>query len=257
MTAVTTFDGIISRISNGYSSIEPFYWESQTARASNIATTSGSRVGWIMAIPNPLPTGVTSYHLSKIVSYSSGIFTFKVAKAVLLGTLTATGSSPGTFSAGSTMPSATTLGTASYQTNGEIWSEVTTALSGTLGTLSVTFTDQGGTSRTVTSTPSTGAVVTSAGFSFFASGTTVTGQGNAVTAMSWSGASPTGVIKIYGLIDLYNSQSKTNVAPGVGNNITHYFNNYPLAAGDVLALIGVGYTTAAAMTGWLEFWGDS
>ena len=255
MAQISKFDDIINRISNGYTDTQPFYAEFQSTRQS--MSMSASRMGWTLPIPNPLPTGVTAYRISKVISYSPGAFPLLIAKMVLLGTLTGAGSSPGTFVAGSGMPTATVLGAAGTRTYAGLWAEITTPISGTVTNFSTTWTDAGGTSRTLAVNLTTGAVAGSGGFLTDGTFNTQSTQASAVTAMSFTGASPTGVIKVYGAIPLAVSQDHYTTSPGVANNLTWQFQSIPLAAGDLISVIAPTYTQPQGSFGVIQYLGDT
>jgi len=183
-------------------------------------------------------------------SYSSG--TIRFAAETLLGTLTVSGSS---FSAGSTMPTRKVAGGSSVATKAyEVMAVVTTAFTATTPTITISYTNEAGTSgRTATLTlPSNPAIDTAFrviphlqsgdyGITSIQDIDTSTGSG--------------GVMKIYGLLNIYaGGNTATNhigiIAAGADEI-------YEVQGGDVIGCYQYGLTGTDRVIGHLTFCPES
>ena len=196
---------------------------------------------------------MTGYRLVSATGWNNAISAgVMVAKMINLGNLNL---STNVFTAGSAMPTITALGT-STQLASFLIIEATTALNSAPGTYTVTYTDQGGTSRTTGSvTPAASAVIYSAAVPLpVANGPGV----RAVTAAVRSGGtSPTGTITFWGVIPLGEFIAKGTNSPGVINNTTAGFKLPSLGGGDTVGVWYMGTANATRIFGQLNFVGDS
>lgn len=204
MAAVTTFDGLLARISNEYDETFHTYGENSAGRGrltSGTADITCVQFGWSKAVPGSLPTGVTAYIPVEIaLNMSVGtVGHILVAEMINLGNINMNG---GSFTDGAAMPTRTELGQ-SNQIPSPILAVATTALNATPGTYAVTYTDQSGNTgnSTGTLTPAASSVVGSAALLPLAAGdwgaidiTNATKPG--------AGTTPSGVITFYGVIPL-------------------------------------------------------
>lgn len=257
MAAITTFDGLLARISNEFDSTDIIYsqWPNTL---SSVTSTTGPVLAfrhYMQAVPSPLPTGVTAYiptEMSLVLGAGAGTW-FMLAEMIDLGSINISGAS-GTFTDGNAMPTRTELGI-SQQVWGPIYAEVTTGLNSAPGSLTVTYTNQAG-----TPSQSTGALALTAGAIIARCGgflKLAAGDVGAVdiTAASRSiGTTPTGVIHFYGIIPV----SMTNVVVGTSivEDIISSGVVRRLPAGAQLGLF-TGIGTVSTLSGFVRMVGDS
>lgn len=236
MADVTTYDGIIKLISDGYYKVEPFYKEFQAA--TTLAGDSGFTSRRIDFPTRPaLPGSVTKYRFLNATGVVSTVAlgTFLIGIGTNLGSLDISGAS-GTFTDGSAMPSITSLGASAKQT-GIVFAEVTTVLNSAPGTYSFTYKNQAGTgSRTsATITPSNSAAVGSAGFVSLQTGDW--GVQDITAASRSSGTTPSGVIKFWGVQTIAMFANTPATTALTTNLQTSGFNFPSLAASDQILII--------------------
>lgn len=255
MPKVTTYNGLINRISNGFVKNQPIWGEAQTAGATlGGNTTPMLRTGWTMTLPTPLPTDVSQY-LATYITAASNLATSStlVAKLVNLGSLDI--ATP-TFTDGAAMPTVTELGV-SRQVSGPIFIEVTTVLNAAPGSITVTYVDQDGNAAETTAAQALGASAPVRSSGFIQLNTPDIGARDITTATRTGGTTPTGVIRFWGIIPISIVETDWVAGvPGADNLLTAGFCYSPLGAGDTVGLFALG-STVRALTGNITFIGDS
>jgi hypothetical protein len=252
MTAISTHNELLSRITNGYEATEPIHGNFPVVRANPVTGLAGHRAFYTPSVPSSLASGVTAHIPTQVHGGSSllGVF-IGYCEMINLGSIDL---STNTFTAGSTMGT-TTFGGQTVSRSGVLWLEVTTALNATPGTLTVTYVDQSGNAAEAAAgaalTAST--AVGSGGF------LRINGTDGAVrevtTAAQSGGTSPTGVIKFWGLIPISSGVSNG----GHGGFVLDAFNKRPLyrlPASAVTGGITIGSTAAGGVEGSVRLVGD-
>lgn len=217
MPDVTTFDGLLDLATN-YSATYPL--QEQNVSAVTAAVAAGTGTGYrenLVRITLPsLPSGRSKYRAVGGSVTGSNAQSVPLVKLVPLATYTASSTS-GTYTAGSTMPSRRIVGsdTALQLAAPLVVLVATVAVTATTPTITVTYTDQGGTSgNTATLVFPSNPTLHSAFVvnPHLASGDTGV---QAVTAMTKSAGSA-GTVTAYGLYPVHLSSSgtgPTNIAP--------------------------------------------
>lgn len=262
MASVASFNDMVARIGGNYFLNQPIYGEvtaSTTASFFGSISGSGQRVGNTATLP-ALPAGVSAYiplvvDLGNSTGASSSVL---LCKAVDLGSFDIGAANTGVFTDGSAMPTATIMNTASTSYASAVLVEVTSALSGTQTLVTVTYTNQDGTSgQTATSTtPTTGAAVRSTSFVTLSGSDWGVRDITAVSRVSSSG--PTGVLKFWGIIPIclsYNVQVAGGIT--VENLLTSGVNLVRLGGSDVLRTFLFGDNNAKNVLGNVYILGDS
>jgi len=259
--AITTYDGLISRANSatlgGYTLSQPLWGEANTNTDAALSGNNQSmqRLGWSKALPGSLPSGVTSYILTRISLLSSAAAPYMVAKMVNLGSLDISGAS-GTFTDGSQMPTVTELGT-SRQIPGAIWMEVTTALNATPGGITVTYKDQDNNTAETTGNQNLTASSRVRTGGWIVLNTGDTGAIDITAAARSSGTTPTGVLQFWGIIPICLISMVSASTTYTENLVTGAFNPVRFAAGESLGVWSWSVTTARAVLGDCFFIGDS
>src|SRR4051794_29099091 len=108
---IRRYDDFISQIGAGYWMSQPVYGDQQSSTAALLGSVSLYRAGVTKALPNPLPSSVTNYIMTRFSYNHSGTSSTAplLAKVVNLGSIDISGAS-GTFTDGSTMPTVTECG---------------------------------------------------------------------------------------------------------------------------------------------------
>lgn len=204
MAAVTTFDGLLARISSEFDETFYLYQETIAARLRTTTATGDAhvaRAAYCKTVPT-MPAGVSSYIPveAHIGAQTGGAVSVLIAELINLGSLDISGAS-GTFTDGSAMPTRTELGTSTVMA-GAVIAEVTTILNATPGTYTITYVDQdgNGAETTAAATPTASATVGSAGFVRL--NTTDWGVRDITAAARAAGTTPTGVIQFWGVIPI-------------------------------------------------------
>lgn len=257
MTAIVAYDDIINRVGGGFTLSQPFTDFIPATTANTLGNgTSLQRLGVTKDTPS-LPSGVTAFMLTQVtasVGVSGGVLgTLMVAQLINLGSLNI---GTNVFTDGSAMPTVTELGS-SRQVAGPVFVEVTTALTGTPGTLTITYQDQDGNASETTSAQTMAAsVVKSSGWIVLNSNDW--GVIDISAAARSGGTSPAGVIKFWGIIPIgmIPLVNTTNMQ-GVENLLTASFNPIRLGAAATVGAFLLASTASVAMTGSLFFVGDS
>lgn len=253
MASVKSYNDILNRIGGGFSASEVFWGEQQTTFTSVVSGSSivHGRMAFVNPYPNPLPTGVSAYiPVFGTLVWPAGTSQFMIGKVVNFGSLNI---GTNVFTVGSSMPTVTELGV-SEVTASSVLIEVTTQLNATPGNLTVTYTDQGGTSGLTTASQSltASAVVGSVGLILLNSGDW---GAQAVTGATQSGGTtPSGVVKFWGIVPLMFLNTR-NVIP-IENLLTGQFNLNRFGAGDQLGVFSY-LTTTGAVIGKIYSFGDS
>lgn len=143
MAVITTYDGFISRLLNGFGGTELIDQENNSATTSTLLGGSAAFISQRTGITRPmpsLPTGVSAFiPLSINLSNSVQTKTMIFGRGTKLGTFD---NSSNTFTDGSAMPSRTVFNTASTKIASAVIAYVTTAFNSTPGNLSITYKDQ-------------------------------------------------------------------------------------------------------------------
>lgn len=253
---LTTYNQFIERISNGYYLQQPLWSEQQTilvVSGSNLLTMQ--RLGRSKALPDPLPTGVTKYIITRVSVVSS-----IVAPSFLCGQLINLGSldiSTPTFTDGVAMPTQTELGN-SNATYSPVLLEVTTALNATPGNMTVTYVDQNGNSAETTASFALGASapITSGGWVHLNTGDV--GVQDITTATRTAGTTPTGVVQFWGILPLCLMLASPATTTSLQENLlTGAFNPLRFGVGVDIGGFIIGNSAAKAMFGELFIVGDT
>lgn len=249
MAAAQTYNDIIKRVSDGYAFDFKFYYENQNnmVQMGNSNFTM-SRIGYVKTLPS-LPSGVNSYKLLGGEFFSNTQVGIEVAKMVLLGTLNL---ATNVFTDGGVMP--TQNGIQLYST---MYIEVLSPTNATPGNVTITFNDRNGASVSSGSVAMGASAPIGSGGVIPAPGANV-GVTDVTNMVQSGGTTPSGIIAVYGLINLgtLTSRSGTSI-PNVLNNLTHAFNYYPLGAGDKIGVFRLGSNVGNAGMGRLIFLGDT
>lgn len=263
MTTVQSYDNIIARISNGYSRLQPLY--EYTTGLGGLFSTTGmvGGAGFSQKMPGTLPSGVSSFFVT--AGWNNGALSSVpsialIAKWVPMGSLNI---STNVFTDGSAMPTATELG-ATNTIPGMLLAVATTAITGTPGSLGVTYRDQNNnTAETTSAQAMSAAVAGSAGLIIL--NTTDWGVVDITNMVRSGGSTPVGTIALYGLIPIgvMPTSGTTSVGTlgigGVFNGLTDGFIMTQLGAGDLVGIIRTSSSlfAPASMSGTLYVVGDS
>jgi hypothetical protein len=248
--ALKKYNDIIARIASGYWAAEPFYGNRAVAAANvdlipstgwNAANNRPWIVGWVRTTQS-LPAGVTAYILSEV---SLSLFPNRpvlLAELVNLGSIDISGAS-GTFTDGSVMPTETELG-ASVVKFGPVLVEVTAALNATPGSLTVTYTNQDGTTLHSSGALVLGAScgVGQANFLTLAAGDY--GVRDITAAARSGGTTPAGTLKFWGVIPIVQTGIPTGGAAVSENLLLDSCNPRRIGAGKLIAAIQLGATSS-------------
>ena len=248
---ILSFDDFINRIGGGFTLLEPYWGEVQTA-TTNVTTTgtqiSAQRRGSMKAMPT-LPSGVTGYIPTRIST--EGLAGVLIAKLINLGSLSL--ATP-TFTDGVAMPTVTELGVSRVMASAVLM-EVTTGFNATPGSITVTYVDQdGNTAETTASmTLTVSAIAQSVNTVVLNAGDW--GVRDITNATRTGGTTPTGVIQFWGLIPLSHMLPLGNP---LGDSLLGAFPRIiKLGAGDVIGFFGWNQTATGAIFGDIYFVGDS
>jgi len=256
--AITLYNQYLSRTSSNFDSQEHFYADIQTTTVNLGGTVLAiQRAGSMVAMPNPLPTGVTAYIPTMVTGVSSlTTLTFLVGKLINLGSIDISGAS-GTFTAGNAMPTKTELGVSR-----QVWSpliiEVTTGLNATPGTLTVTYKDQDGNAAEAASAVSLGASAPVFSSGIVPLNTGDIGVTQITNATRGAGTTPTGVVQFWGMSDpiaLFPANPALN-GPAVANLMTSAFHPVRLGAGDQIGVFIIGSNATKSTFGFISFVGE-
>lgn len=198
---ITTYDGLVSRISNQFNSRLVGAGNYTVAKTALYSTPAGGLVAADMCLVTPtktLPSGVTSYIPTEVIviTQTQGL-PILIAEMIDLGSLDISGAS-GTFTDGSTMGTRTEGG-ATNNNYASVMMEVTTALNATPGSITVTYIDQdGNTAEPTTSITLAASAVVGSG-AWLPLNNPDIGVRDITAATRTGGTSPTGVIKFWGV----------------------------------------------------------
>jgi len=243
MAAITTFDGIISRINAGYSAKNPIYWE-QTAAS---VTPSGNLMpihwgGLTMSMP-ALPTGVSQYFVTRINYLNSATGSFLIGRIQGMASFN---NATNVFTDLNSMPTVTELGT-SRTASSPIICTVLGATNSNAGSLTVTYVDQDG--NTAEAAPSfTMPNSAPLGSSWWLPLNTADWGARDITNVTRSGgASHAGTIGFYGLIPIALMCVPATTLAMTEDLLTNEFNMVYLPGSG--SMIGYWLGTTAAKTG--------
>lgn len=256
MADVTTYDGIINRISAGYGA-GPYYTYSNVpanlTQAWPTTTVQVRTLNSFITLPS-LPSGVSKYRPTFLTSVGNGTISNIFGKIIELGNLNI---STNTYTTTATMPTRRELGTNAVQMWSPLLCVVTTVLNALPGTLNINYTDQGGSAGTTSIALTASGSVGTACFANLATGD-IGVQAVTNTTNRSGGTTPTGVITFYGILPL--DVGVTNIAStGVGRNlITTNFAMLELGAGDKIGMIKINSNaTNSTEKGAMWFFGEA
>lgn len=256
MAAITTVQGLLSRISNQYDKTVNVYLDNSTTRTtvlnSQTYAPTAPRIGYIESNPSSFETGVTAYMPTEINMSSSTGMPAVFCEMIDMGSLNL---GTNTFTDGAAAPTRTYLGT-SRQLPMQLWIECTTALNATPGNVTFTYVDQDNNTAEASTSQAATASATRGSGSFATLNSTDWGVLDITTASQSGGTTPSGVIKFWGLIPI--SYFFINV-----NNIVSTIDIFPengnftrLGSSAQLGLISFGTTTASSAYGFIRMVGD-
>lgn len=243
MADVQTYDELVDLISDGFGAgglpMRNYLRGNGSSflNGSSNGTVARTTLGFY-TLPS-LPSGVTKYRptfVSSIAANGSNL-SILVGKMIDMGSLDI---STNVFTTGSAYPSRRELGTNSVQTSGLLYVHPTVTLGGTVGTLNINYTDQGGNSGTVAYAMSSGGNL--GAFIQLASGDSGV-QSITNTTNRSGGAAPTGTVKFYGIMPIAISVAAPTSSMIGFNNLTTNFCFPELGAGDVIGLIDISTGT--------------
>jgi len=230
---IRAYNVLISQIGAGYWLQQPLWGE-----VANTPIIMGGnnlqivRLGETKALPNPLPTDVTAYLVTRISAAQSSAGSLLLGKLINLGSLDISGAS-GTFTDGSAMPTITELGTSNI-TASAVFVEVTTALSGAPGSFTITYVDQDGNAAETTTAQALGASAPVRSGGWVVLNSPDWGARDITAAARSGGTTPTGTIKFWGMIPLTILPGTTSNVVWSENLLTGTFSLPRLGAGDMI-----------------------
>lgn len=209
-------------------------------------------MGTIAVLPS-LPSGITSYRVLGGMARSSRDGVIKIMAEYVLGTIDISGTAGANYAA---MPTITELGVSRIIPS-PLYAEVTTALNATPGNLTVTYKDQDGNTAETNAlsviTPS--CVKGTAGIIALNSPDVGVTE---VTVLTRSvGSTPTGVLKVFGLIPIMTMNIVTTNSFDVVNLMTSNPAPIDLPAGATIRAYHYGTNTAKAIYGNLIIAGNN
>lgn len=256
MAVVTTYDGLLTRIGNGYWRVFPFDSVTKT-QCSTSAPNSSFGVMQKMFGQYTIPTlesGVTAYLPTKVMLGSkdnAGVFF--LCRMTNLGSLNL---GTNTFTDANAMPTVTEMNS-SQQRAGPVFAEVTTARDGNAAAFNITYKDQDN------NTAETGGNVT-------VTTNAAVGQGcwcalnspdwgvRDITAAARASGTGTGVLKFWGLEPIVQLLSPGSGKGSVDDMVMQTLNIFPLSAGDVIGAFNMTTTAqTGSINGMVYFVGDS
>jgi hypothetical protein len=256
MANITTYDGFIERISNGYS-------RNEIINGIQIANpvTFGAANAWSQSMSTftkTIPTleaGVSAYIPTAITANTNTAST-----SVLVGRFVELGSldiATPTFTDGSTMGTRT-VGGLSYNVSGILVVEVTTALSASPGNFTVTYVDQDGNAAETTTSRSFGASAPIGSSAFHTLNTDDYAVQDITTATRTGGTTPTGVVKFWGVEIIALLEGKTiQTSVAKADLLNDGLNLVRLGSGDVVRAIWLHATAAGRVIGDITYVGDT
>jgi hypothetical protein len=256
MAAITTVQGLLSRISNQYDKTVNIYLDNATTRTTTVNSQSyivtAPRIGYIKSVPSSLETGVTAYIPTELNVTSSTGMPAMFCEMVDMGSLNL---GTNTFTDGSAAPTRTYLGT-SRSLPMQLWIECTTAANATPGNITFTYVDQDNNTAEASTSQAVTASATRGSGSFGTLNSTDWGVLDITAASQSGGSSPTGVLKFWGLIPISyffisvnNIVSTVDIFPENGNFTR-------LGSSSQLGLISINTTTASSAYGFIRMVGD-
>lgn len=255
MAAITTVQGLLSRISNKYDKTVPIYFDVGANRTTAVGSQTyyplAPRLGYIETNPSSFETGVTAYIPTEITINVSASMPAMVCEMIDMGSLNL---GTNTFTDGAAAPTRTYLGT-SRALPVQLWIETTTALNATPGNITFTYVDQdNNTAETSASLAATASSTKTSG-SFATLNSPDWGVLDVTAAAQSGGTSPTGVIKFWGIIPISYTlpaaiiSGSTDILPENGNFTR-------LGTSAQLGVISLGTTTAMSTHGYIRMVGD-
>jgi hypothetical protein len=252
-----TYDEFIDRVSDGYYIHEMFWDENQVASvnlASNLMACQ--RLGKCKQMPDPLPTGVTNYIVTRIsCACSTSAQAMLFARLVNLGSIDI---GTNTFTDGVAMPTRSELGS-SIPSASPIIIEVTTALNATPGSITTTYIDQDGNAAQATSAIALSASMPAGSSGYLTLGSNDWGVQDITNVVQSGGTTPSGVVKLWGVIPIAFMPASAAVSTSHQDNLlTSGFNPQRFGAGIEIGSFVFGASVVAkAMYGDIFIVGDS
>lgn len=262
MAVITTYDGFISRLLNGYGGTELIDQENNSATTSTLLGTGVAFVSQRTGITRPMPTlpsGVSAFipltmNLSSSVQSKTMIF----GRGTKLGTFD---NSTNSFTDGSAMPSRTVFNTASTKIASAVIAYVTTVFNATPGSLSITYNDQDNNTAQSTTAVAITANAAVGTAQFVTLGTGDWGVVDITAATRTGGTGPyAGVMEFWGveplgMIDVSNFSATQDVHQSFLTAGNFVFQRW--AANDQLICWSMSGTAANRTIGDITFVGDS
>jgi len=232
MAPISSYNDIITRVGGNYYACEPIYGETQATTGIFVTNTGPMcRLFDTAALPNPLPSGVSSY----VPTFIQARVEAAVGNAVLFTQAVNLGSlniGTNTFTDGSAMPTVTELGN-SNATWGPVLVEITTGLNATPGNFTITYVDQDGNAAETTSNiamPTTNNGIRTVGWVTLNS--TDVGVRDITAAAQNAGTTPSGVIRFWGVRPIGQSFTTTSIGVLMSENL--------LSSGFIWSELGAG-----------------
>lgn len=255
MAAITTVQGLLSRISNQYDKTVPIYLDNPTTRTTVLNSQTyyptAPRIGYIESNPGSFETGVTAYIPTEVTLNVSTSMPSMVCEMIDMGSLNL---GTNTFTDGAAAPTRTYLGT-SRSLPMQLWIECTTALNATPGNVTFTYVDQDNNTAEASTSQAATASATKGSGSFATLNGNDWGVLDITTASQSGGTSPSGVIKFWGVIPISYilpaaiGAAASDILPENGNFMR-------LGTSAQLGVISLGTTTATSSHGFIRMVGD-
>lgn len=255
MAAITTVQGLLSRISNQYDKTVTIYLDNPTTRTTVVNSQTyyptAPRLGYIESIPSSLETGVTAYIPTEVTLNSSTSMPAMLCEMIDMGSLNL---GTNTFTDGAAAPTRTYLGT-SRQLPVQLWIECTTAANATPGNITFTYVDQDNNTAETSSSQAVTASATRGSGSFATLNSTDWGVLDITAAAQSGGTTPSGVIKFWGVIPISYILPGI-LASGASDILPENGNFMRLGSSAQLGVISIGTTTASSTHGHIRMVGD-
>lgn len=260
MAAITTVQGLLSRISNQYDKTAVLSLDNATTRTTVVngstQVPTAPRIAYIESVPSSLETGVTAYIPTEFNINLSASMPAMLCEMIDMGSLNL---GTNTFTDGSAAPTRTFLGT-SRSLPMQLWIECTTAANATPGNITFTYVDQDNNTAETSSSQAVTASATKGSGSFATLNSTDWGVLDITAAAQSGGTTPSGVLKFWGIIPITYVSPGATIAGTGGSPMTDIFpengNFTRLGSSAQLGVISLGTTTAISSYGYIRFVGD-
>lgn len=254
MAAITTYDGLISRINAGYGAKYNLWYEQEAASVTPGGNLVPMHLGSAGVTLPALPTGVSQYFVTKVTMLSStAAVSWMIGKLVALATFN---NGTNTFTDVASMPTVTELGT-SRTASSPILCYVTTATNSNAGSLTVTYVDQDGNTAEAAAAFAMPNSAPSGSAWWLTLNSADWGAQDITNITRSGGASHAGAIVLAGLIPIALMPSPATTLPMTENLLTSGFNMVKLGGSDALIAFTIGSTAAKCIIGDIMVVGDS